>query len=244
MARIDDTLRQGDTDIMRFRHTAADTKGMFVEVEAEYDPMRDLRPPVHRHPRQDEHFEIVAGTMSFLVEGKLHEVGPDGTIDIPRNTFHTVWNDGSERARFIWRTTPALRTEDMYVTLWGLADEGRMGRHGAPRPPFLQSACLMFGYRNEYRLAKPPYPVMLSLCALLSPVARLLGYRPYYERYSPRPVIPRLSRLTRPRADLAATGLAGDACHNCPAVCSCWTGGHGCATPQASTRSTTRVCAR
>jgi mannose-6-phosphate isomerase-like protein (cupin superfamily) len=139
MARTGDLLRQGDTDTMRFRGTAADSEGAFVEVEAEYDPMRDVRPPVHRHPRQDEHFEIVSGTMSFLVEDELHEVGPDGSIDIPRNTFHTVWNNGTERARFIWRTTPALKTEDMYVTLWGLADEGRMGRHGQPRPPFLQS---------------------------------------------------------------------------------------------------------
>lgn len=180
MASTGDLLRQGDTDTMRFRSTATDSEGAFVEVEAEYDPMRDVRPPVHRHPRQDEHFEVISGTMSFLVAGTLHEVGPDETIDISRNTLHTVWNNGSERVRFRWRTTPALKTEDMYVTLWGLTAAGRMGRHGQPRPPFLQSACLMFGYRNEYRLAKPPYPVMLPLCALLAPVARLRGYRAYY----------------------------------------------------------------
>jgi mannose-6-phosphate isomerase-like protein (cupin superfamily) len=190
MARTGDLLRQGDTDTMLFRSAAADSEGSFLEVEAEYDPMRDVRPPVHRHPRQDEHFEIISGTMSFLVEDELHEIGPESSIDIPRNTFHTVWNNGTERARFIWRTTPALKTEDMYVTLWGLADEGRMGRHGQPRPPFLQSVCLMYGYRDEYRLAKPAYPVMLPLCALLTPVARLLGYQPYYQRYSSRPALP------------------------------------------------------
>lgn len=182
MARTGDMLRQGDSDTMLFRSTAADTGGAFVEVEAEYDPMPDIRPPVHRHPRQDEHFEIISGTMSFLVEGELHQVGPGGALDIGRNTFHTVWNNGDERVRFIWRTTPALKTEAMYETLWGLSADGRMGRHGLPRPPFPQSACIMFAYRNEYRLAKPSYLVMLPLCALLTPVARLRGYRAYYNR--------------------------------------------------------------
>lgn len=183
MAETGTILRQGDTDTMTFRHTTAATGGAFVEVEAIYGPMPDVRPPVHSHPRQDEHFEILDGELTFEVEGERQVVGAGGLLDLPKGLRHTVWNDSDKPVRFTWRTTPALRTETMYETLWGLADEGRMGRHGSPRPPLLQGALLMYGYRNEYRLAKPPYPVLLTGCALLSAVGRLAGYRASYDRY-------------------------------------------------------------
>lgn len=88
-----------------------------------------------------------------------------------------MWNPGPMPATFGWRTTPALRTEFMFETLWGLVAAGKMGRHGSPPPALLQSTLLMWSYRHEWRLASPPYPVALPLSAALAVPARLLGYR-------------------------------------------------------------------
>lgn len=184
MADIGTALRQGDTDTMTFRQTTAATGGAFVEVEAVYAPMPDVRPPVHSHPSQDEHFEVLDGELHFEVEGSLRVVRSGGVLDLPRGQRHTVWNGGSAPTRFVWRTSPALATETMYETLWGLADDGKMGRHGQPRPPLLQGALIMYAYRREYRLAKPPYPVLVAGCALLGGIGRLVGYRARYARYS------------------------------------------------------------
>jgi mannose-6-phosphate isomerase-like protein (cupin superfamily) len=184
MADVGTTLRQGDTDTMTFRHTTAATGGAFVEVEAVYAPMPEVRPPVHSHPAQDEHFEVLDGELLFEIEGERRTVGAGGVLDLPRGLRHTVWNGGPESTRFVWRTTPALHTETMYETLWGLADDGRMGRHGQSRPPLLQGALIMYAYRREYRLARPPYPVLVAGCALLGGIGRLCGYRARYPRYS------------------------------------------------------------
>jgi mannose-6-phosphate isomerase-like protein (cupin superfamily) len=183
MAYAGETLRQGDTDLMVFHRTSADTGGAYVEVEATYASMVDVRPPVHTHPAQDEHFEVRDGTLSFLVEGELREVGAGGSLDLPRGLKHTVWNAGAQPVRFLWRTSPALRTEDMYETLWGLVEDGKMGRHGKPRPKFLQSMLLAYAYRKEYRLASPPYPVLLPMCAVLGTVGRALGYPAHYRSH-------------------------------------------------------------
>jgi mannose-6-phosphate isomerase-like protein (cupin superfamily) len=182
MATTGDTLRQGDTDLMVFRKTSADTGGAYLEVEATYSAMPDVRPPVHSHPKQDENFQVLEGELSFLIEGEPRTLSEGEELFLPKGNKHTVWASGPDRTRFVWRTTPALRTEKMYETLWGLADEGKMGRHGKPRPPLLQSALLMLAYRNEYRLVSPPYPVFLPICAILAVPALALGYRPHYAR--------------------------------------------------------------
>jgi mannose-6-phosphate isomerase-like protein (cupin superfamily) len=177
MAAVGTTLRQGDTDTMTFINTTASTGGKFLEVEAVYAPMIAVRPPVHSHPRQDEHFEVLDGELTFEVEGKRRTVVAGDDIDLPRGVLHTVWNAAPEQdVKFRWRTTPALHTEAMYEMLWGMADDGVMGRHGIPRPPLLQGALVMFAYRQEYKLAKPPYPILLTGCALLGTLGRLRGY--------------------------------------------------------------------
>ncbi|MDG4809336.1 cupin domain-containing protein [Micromonospora sp. WMMD1120] len=182
MAEVGTVLRQGNTDTMTFRHPASASGGAYVEVEAVYSPMPDIRPPVHSHPRQDEHFEVLDGELHLDIEGERRVLHAGDALDLPRGLRHTAWNGGAERNRFIWRTTPALRTEAMYEKLWSLADEGKMGRHGSPPPGLLQGGVLMFAYRHEYRLARPPYPILLAGTAVLGAVGLLCGYRAHVPR--------------------------------------------------------------
>jgi mannose-6-phosphate isomerase-like protein (cupin superfamily) len=184
MANPGDILVQGDTDTMVFRKTTAETGGAYVEVEATYASMTDVRPPVHSHPHQDEHFEVLDGELAFLIEGEPHTLRPGEHLDLPKGRLHTVWNAGAEPARFVWRTTPALGTETMYETLWGLANDGKMGRHGKPRPPLLQGAVLMHAYRREYRLAAPPYPAQVVVYPALAALGWVCGFRPSYPSYT------------------------------------------------------------
>jgi quercetin dioxygenase-like cupin family protein len=182
MAKTGDTLHQGDADTLVFRKTSADTGGAYLEVEATYGPMGALRPPPHYHPNQDELFQVVAGELTVVVDGEHRTLTAGDELAVPRGQRHAMWNQGLEPVRFLWRTTPALNTEAMFETFWSLVEAGKMGRHGNPRPALLQSMTLMWGYRNEWRLASPPYPIALPLCATLSVPARLLGYRAFYNR--------------------------------------------------------------
>jgi hypothetical protein len=51
---------------LRFLRTAADTNGELVEMEATYRP-GSVEPLEHFHPRQEEHFEVVSGSLRARV---------------------------------------------------------------------------------------------------------------------------------------------------------------------------------
>ena len=48
-------------------------------------------PPPHFHPSQEEHFEILEGTLTARVEGEKRDLGPGDALDIPRGAKHQMW---------------------------------------------------------------------------------------------------------------------------------------------------------
>ena len=54
--------------------TAAETDGELLEMEAMYEP-GSVEPPEHFHPKQDERFEILAGTMEARIGGDFRSNG-------------------------------------------------------------------------------------------------------------------------------------------------------------------------
>ncbi len=99
---------------LEFVQTAADTGGELLEMEATYRPSSS--PPLpHFHSSQDEHFEILEGTMKARIgDEPVRELNAGDSLDIGAGTVHAMWNDGPERARIRWETRPALRTEDFF----------------------------------------------------------------------------------------------------------------------------------
>jgi mannose-6-phosphate isomerase-like protein (cupin superfamily) len=102
-----------------------------LEVEGSYGP-GGSPPPAHFHPAQDEHFEVLDGTMRAKVGGEERELGPGETLEIPRGTSHQMWNPGEQAARVVWQTRPALRTEEWFRSIDALHREGRVGARGCP----------------------------------------------------------------------------------------------------------------
>jgi len=73
-------------------------------------------PPPHFHPSQDEHFEVLEGSIALRV-GHEHRVVPAGeSFDIPRGTIHTLGPAGGP-ARVRWEVRPALRTEQFLTEM-------------------------------------------------------------------------------------------------------------------------------
>ena len=97
-----------------------------LEVEAVYQP-GSPPPPMHLHPEQDEHFEVLAGTIAATVDGEARTYGVGDTFTVPRNTPHTMGNGGGDEARVIWRTEPALDTLGWFEAL---AEAQRTGDYG------------------------------------------------------------------------------------------------------------------
>ena len=160
---------------LRVARSAADTGGELLELEATYGP-GSVEPLEHFHPRQDEHFEILAGTMEARIDGASRTLTTGDELDIPAGTVHAMWNGGTDTARVLWQTRPALRTEEFLRLVGRLAQEGKLTARGARDP--LMGAAAMNEYRAEFRPAKPPAAVQAVAFPTLAAVARVLGRRP------------------------------------------------------------------
>jgi hypothetical protein len=80
------------------------------------------------------------------------------------------------RARFALR--PALETEALLETLFGLARDGKVGKRGEPN--LLRLAVISREFSELGRPTRPSPGVQRVLLAPLAAVGRLLGYRARY----------------------------------------------------------------
>ncbi|GAA4465519.1 hypothetical protein GCM10023189_46250 [Nibrella saemangeumensis] len=182
MAYIDQVIANPKTgQSIRFIQTSRDTRGRLLEMESTYNP-HSTEPVAHYHPQQDEAFTVLAGALTVRINGTLTALKAGDTLHIPKNTIHSMWNNGDQPAVVNWQVRPALNTEFLLESGMRLASDGKTKADGTP--PLLQAVVLVHQFRNEYRLAKPPYAVQRLLFPILAAIGRLLGYRATYEKYN------------------------------------------------------------
>lgn len=140
-------------------------------VEAEYGP-DGSPPPKHFHPVQDEHFEVLAGTLRARVDDVEHTLRTGEEIEIPRGAVHQMWNPGGEPARVAWKTSPGGRTEEWFRAV------DRVNREAGDGPPGpLAFGVLMREYGDTFRLALGPQFLMAPLVLGLALGGRLRGHK-------------------------------------------------------------------
>jgi uncharacterized cupin superfamily protein len=71
-------------------------------------PAHRQGPPLHIHFEEDERGEVVSGTVSALVDGKLLVVKSGGFAHFPKGSAHRWWNDGDEELVLRGVVTPAI----------------------------------------------------------------------------------------------------------------------------------------
>ena len=111
-----------------------------LEMECTWTPGNP--PPTHWHPSQHEHFEVLEGELTALVDGDRRALRMGDVLDLPPRTAHAMWNAGPDLCRASWRVTPPQRTEEMFRFL-------------ANNPGPLARASLVWRFRHELRLGRP-----------------------------------------------------------------------------------------
>jgi uncharacterized cupin superfamily protein len=114
-----------------------------LEVEALYGP-GGSPPPAHFHPAQMEHFEVLEGSVSTVVDEQERTLQPGDTLEISAGAVHQMWNPGSDPARVLWRTTPAGRTLEWFEALDAFQRDGDTAAAGAA----------LAEYQDVFRLAE------------------------------------------------------------------------------------------
>jgi len=67
---------------------------------------KSIGAPMHKHTHEDEISYVIEGQLSVIQNGEVQTAGPGQFIVKPRGIFHTFWNAGDERIRFIEVITP------------------------------------------------------------------------------------------------------------------------------------------
>ena len=96
--------------------TGEESGGEVLEMEATY-PGDGSMPPMHLHPSQTEHFEILEGSMRTVIDGEERVYESGDSFEVPAGTPHQMGTDQPTRMR--WEVRPALRTAEFFERLYG-----------------------------------------------------------------------------------------------------------------------------
>jgi putative monooxygenase len=163
------TAQDGAEDVVRFSWRSA-PGGSITE---------------HLHPNQEERFAITSGQAHFTVAGEHRVVGPGETLVVPVGVPHSEWNPGSVAIEGVVELRPALHTKEMFEAFGGLGSEGKTTPRGAPKNP-LQLGATVWHFRHESRATSPPIWLQNLLLPALAALAKVVGMRPYYQRWDSR----------------------------------------------------------
>jgi quercetin dioxygenase-like cupin family protein len=158
--------------------TAQDTGGEMFQMELTLRPGGFVASE-HIHPKQDERFEVISGSLLGHIAGKEWTAGPGETAVVQAGTPHVWWNAGDDELRVLVDFRPALRTEVFFETFFGLAQDGKVNPKTG-LPSLLQTAVSAGAFRNEIVPTRPPLAVQKVLFGVLGPIGRLLGYKAEY----------------------------------------------------------------
>jgi quercetin dioxygenase-like cupin family protein len=161
-----------------FRETAQETSGELLQVDWIGNPGWTTGPD-HVHPRQDERFEVLSGTLGLRMDGVEGVHGVGDVIVVPAGSPHAAWNAGDGDVQVLVDFRPALRTEIAFETLAGLAQDGKTNKAGVPKNP-LRLALVLHHFEEEIYFVRPPLAVQRVIFGALARVGRLLGYRAEY----------------------------------------------------------------
>ena len=96
--------------------------GALTVYEATVAP-RHAGPPVHLHRTWDEAFYVLAGAMTFLIDGAEHAAPAGAFVFVPHGVPHAFWNAGAEPARQLTVVTSS-GIEDFFEALGALRTGG------------------------------------------------------------------------------------------------------------------------
>ncbi|WP_420643733.1 cupin domain-containing protein [Candidatus Leptofilum sp.] len=164
-----------------FLQTGAETGGELLQIEyGVLQPETEPAIPLHIHLECSERFEVVQGQLGVILDGERRLLGVGEQVHIPPGTPHTFWNAGNGELRFITDVRPPGQLQTYWETVFGLAEDGKVGRNGLPN---LLQLAVVAPLADSYF---PGVPVWLTkgFTAVLGAIGRLVGYKASYPKYS------------------------------------------------------------
>ena len=174
-------LNNPDTgDIYEFIETAQDTQGVRVVMKAIIKSKGQIVKK-HFHVLQDETFEVLEGKLTIWLDGKTFTLNKGEKITLSKNVPHNHYNNEDVPVVYMHSVNPALDFDYLIENLVGLAADGKSknGNYG-----LVQELVTLKYLDSTSYLADIPIGIQKMLMNVVAPIARLLGYRAIYQKYS------------------------------------------------------------
>jgi mannose-6-phosphate isomerase-like protein (cupin superfamily) len=146
-------------------HRTRDSRGVEELHLSGTLPARREGPPLHIHALEDEHAQVISGTLSAIIDGKTMTVGPGGWARFPKGSAHRWWNAGDDELVARGIATPAVDLDRFLQALFEVLNAGEAGR-----PPFFYLAHVLYRHRKTQTILAMPrliQSVMLPLAVLV-----------------------------------------------------------------------------
>jgi mannose-6-phosphate isomerase-like protein (cupin superfamily) len=141
MAGTGDTLAFPDGSDYTITASAGETGGSFVEMEILLPP-NAVTPPLHIHPKQEEDYEVLAGTLEVNYEGNWMRLPEGESMTIPRGEPHTFRNSSGLRVRVRNVHRPAVGFQDYLEEIHELMQDRKI--KGMSDPSSLMELARLF----------------------------------------------------------------------------------------------------
>jgi mannose-6-phosphate isomerase-like protein (cupin superfamily) len=142
-------------------------------------------PPPHIHRKFAENFYVASGSLSVRLGDEIKTVHAGETFLVSPGVAHQPFNDTDEEVVLRGPLTAEYALPKdflLFLTqIYGFVDESPA--HAKPPAILLQMS--LFSPRYDAWLTDPPVFVQRVQSMILRPIARMLGYRSYYNRYVP-----------------------------------------------------------
>lgn len=161
--------------------SAEETGGARTVADFAVEPGGFVPGGQHLHPECSEHFEVRAGRIAFVVDGRERILGAGEEFTVEPGRWHEWRNAGEDEVRIRARVEPALGLEEALLTFWGLCTDGHTDAKGRPSP--MLGALLATRYSREMRFRQPPAAVQRLAFPPLAALARRRGLERTIERY-------------------------------------------------------------
>ncbi|TGL62055.1 cupin domain-containing protein [Leptospira sarikeiensis] len=166
----------------------ASEKVIFIETDSKKYSEAELFlqpggaiPKPHIHPNYDETFTVKKGKLTVMSGGVTYELGPGESFTVPKGTPHQPFNHGEEELNAIVKVNPSEKWAFFLTQIHGFFTEKETPRNNIA---FFLQAMLVTGYYEDTYLASPPVEVQKILSFLISPTARLFGFRSWKKEYA------------------------------------------------------------
>jgi mannose-6-phosphate isomerase-like protein (cupin superfamily) len=138
-------------------------------------------PPKHIHTGFDEFFEVSNGELTVWVNGEIKKIQPGEKLLIPKGTPHKPYNETSDTIFAKGSISFPEKFAYCLQQVYGVVDN-TPGFEKSPKAILQMTMFSQAGF-DSYAVDGPPVFVQRLTSFLLTPLARLCGYKSYYKKY-------------------------------------------------------------